>query len=158
MGDQLVTTDAQGRQVSEQPLARGTDGEALCCVQQVSGVVLVPTARGYSHRDAATRAALAFTPSAFPGPVAVSRDRAWLRTGADEISLVEPRTGRVVRVLTTPGPADLIAVSGGHVVVASRQAATVSLLDPMAGRVVHTVQLCLDAGGDQPVGWARVRR
>ena len=141
LGDQLVTTDANGRQVSEEPLARGTDGEALCCVQRVGGVVLVPTARGYSHRDASTRAAVALTPSAFPGPVAVSGNRAWLRTGADEISLVEPPTGRVVRVVTTPGPADLIAVGGGHVVVASRQAATVSLLDPVSGRLVHTVQL-----------------
>ena len=141
LGDQLVTTDDVGRQVSEEPLARGTDGEALCCVQQVGGVVLVPTARGYSHRDATTRAVLAFTPSAFPGPVGVSGDRAWLRTGADEISLVEPATGRVVRDLTTPGPADLIAVAGGHVVVASRQAAGISLLSPETGRLVHTVQL-----------------
>jgi len=141
LGDQLVTTDAMGRQVSEEPLAKGTDGEALCCVQRVGGVVLVPTARGYSHREAATRAAVALTPSAYPGPVAVSGNRAWLRTGADEISLVEPTTGRVVRVLTTPGPADLIAVGGGHVVVASRQVATVSLLDQVSGRLVHTVQL-----------------
>ncbi len=141
LGDQLVTTDANGRQISQEPLGRGTDGEALCCLQRVGGVVLVPTVRGYSHRDASTRAPLAFTPSAFPGPVAVSGTRAWLRTDDDEISLVEPPTGRVVRVVQTPGPADLIAVGGGHVVVASRQAATVALLDPVSGHVAHTVQL-----------------
>ena len=141
MGDRLITTDADGRQVGEEPLAPGTDGEALCCVQPVGDVVLVPTARGYSHRDASTRAALAFTPSPSPGPVAVSGDRAWLRTGAQEISLVEPPTGRVVRVLTTPGPADLVALGGSHLVVASREAATVALLVPGSGRVAQSVRL-----------------
>ena len=152
--DRLITTDAEGRQVSVDALAQRTDGEELCCVEQVGDVVLVPTARGYSHRDAASRAAVAFTPSEYAGPVAVAGNRAWLRTGLDEISLIEPSSGRVVRAVTTPGPADLIAVAGGRLVVASRETATVSLLEPASGTMLRTVELgarpeAIDQSGDR---------
>ena len=141
MGDQLVTTDGAGREVSSDSLDEGTDGEALCCLREVDGVVLVPTSAGYSHVDAETRQVLATTASALPGPSAVMGRSVWLRTGLHELTRVDPRSGRVLRTLATAPSADLVATTDGMLFVAAQDADTVTRVDPSTGTSGPAVHL-----------------
>ena len=141
MGDRLVTTDGAGREVSSAPLDEGTDGEALCCLREVDGVVLVPTSTGYSHVDAGTRRVLTTTASALPGPSAAMGSSVWLRIGLHELIRVDPRSGQVQRTLATDPTADLVAASDGNLFVASQDPATVTKVDARSGKSEPPVRL-----------------
>ena len=87
MDDRLVITTDAGRRVGAHDLPAGSDGELLCCVQDVGGdAAVVPTSTGYSFRDAVTGSEMATAGSVAPGPAAVVGEDVWVRSDIDTSS------------------------------------------------------------------------